>query len=444
MTAAFVAQASAIVAFGCAAILAGFMLGDLYLVVLHLRHRRNGLAREAALLAAPQPADNALPHVVVQITVCNEGAVVTRAIRAAAQLDWPRDKLHIQICDDSDNDTTALARAAIAPVAQSGIDVRHLRRANRSDFKAGNLRAAMAESIHDYFAIFDVDYVPPPDFLRKCMPALIADPALAFVQARPDFLNADENAVTRAAALHLDAHHAIEQATRCWAGHPLQFTGTCGIWRRAAIEACGGWSGATMLEDVDLGYRAALAGWRALFLTSVVAPGELPATSRAWLLQQRRWKVGLSQNARAHAPGLLTAGTLSLAERLGGLLHLGTIWCPPVAGIVMVLAACAAAVLEPRRLPLLLALLLALVADAHVEQLVRLRIGQRFVRGGSMPLRRFLVGFLHLSILIARLEIGNLGTWIGRPMRRRNETFRRTPTTGVIATRGRPSASSAP
>ena len=429
MTFALLAQVSAAVAFVCAGILLCFLLGDLYLVALHLALRRKGLAREAALLATPQPADDALPHVVVQITVCNEGAVVARAIGAAAALDWPRDKLHIQVCDDSDDDTTELARAAIAPLAQSGIDVRLLRRKDRSDYKAGNLRAAMAESTHDYFAIFDVDYVPPPDFLRRCMPPLIADPALAFVQARPDFLNADDNAVTRAAALHLDAHHAIEQATRCWAGHPLQFNGTCGIWRRAAIESCGGWSGATMLEDVDLGYRAAFNGWRALFLTSVSAPGELPATARVWVLQQRRWKVGLRQNARLHVPRLLTDSTLALSQRLGGLLHLGTLWWAPPVGRLMLLAACIAAVLEPSWLPLFVAVQVAFIVAVHLEHCLHARIGQRFVRGAAVPFRRFLADFVHLSNLISWIEITSIGAnW--RRLIGRSEVFRRTPTTG--------------
>src|ERR1051325_9835021 len=133
MTLALMAQVSATVAFVCAGFLFCLLLGDLYLVALHLVLRRDGVAREAALLARPQPDGGALPHVVVQITVCNEGGVVTRAIQAAAQLDWPREKLHIQVCDDSDDETTELARAAIAPIAQSGIDVRLLRRKNRSD-----------------------------------------------------------------------------------------------------------------------------------------------------------------------------------------------------------------------------------------------------------------------------------------------------------------------
>lgn len=429
---AWAAEASTVVALVCAAILSAILLSQVCLVLLHLALRRDGVAREAALLALPPPADAALPHVVVQITVCNESAVVARAIQAAAQLDWPREKLHIQICDDSDDHTTDLARAAIAPLAQSSIDIRLLRRGTRSDFKAGNLRAAMAETGHDYFAIFDVDYVPPPDFLRKCVPPLLADPALGFVQARPDFLNANENAVTRAAALNLDAHHAIEQATRSWAGQAPQFNGTCGIWRRAAIESCGGWSGTTITEDVDLSYRAAFSGWRGLFLTSVFVRGELPATRHAWVTQQRRWKIGLGQVARRVVPRLLADWMLPPSIRFAGLLHLGTGWWAPPVGIVMFTAACIAAVLEPQRLPLFIAMQLALFTAAHVERLVYLRVGQRFVRGTAVPLRGFLVDFLHLAGLTVWLELRNLDAhW--RAFVGRNETFYRTPKLGSLA-----------
>jgi cellulose synthase/poly-beta-1,6-N-acetylglucosamine synthase-like glycosyltransferase len=434
MAIAFLAQASAIVAFACAAVLLCFVLGDVYLVVLHLVLRRDGLAGEAALLAQSQPAESTLPHVVVQITVCNEGSVVTRAVGAAVELDWPRDRLHIQICDDSDDSTTELARAAIASFAHLGIDIQLLRRSNRSDFKAGNLRAAMAETPYDYFAIFDVDYVMPRDFLRKCMPPLIADPALAFVQARPDFLNANESATTRAAALHLDAHHAIEQATRCWARHPLQFNGTCGIWRRAAIEASGGWSGATMLEDVDLGYRAAIGGWRALFLTSVFVPGELPSTPPVWLMQQRRWQIGLRQNARTHVPRLMTARKLPMSARIGGILHLGTIRWVPWATKAMLISAFVAAVLEPHRIPLLLLVLLGLLVVAHVEQIMRLWIGQRSLRGSAVPFRRFVANFIELSTLTVSMELPGPGmNWL-RPTSRK-DAFRRTPTTGQLGFR---------
>jgi cellulose synthase/poly-beta-1,6-N-acetylglucosamine synthase-like glycosyltransferase len=190
----------------------------LHLLRSHLAVRPRGVALERQALAHPLPADEALPHVVVQIPSFNEGAIVARCIAAMARLDWPRDRLHIQVCDDSTDATTEHARAAAARARADGIEVAVLHRSDRSDFKAGALRDGMAQSAHGYFAIFDVDYVPPPDFLRHCMTALLADPKLAFVQARFDFLNADDSWLTRAQRIMLDYHLGIEQATRSWAG----------------------------------------------------------------------------------------------------------------------------------------------------------------------------------------------------------------------------------
>src|SRR5438105_869933 len=281
----------------CCLLLAAFIGSLLYMVALHHRLKPRGLAHEQALLATPLPADSELPHVVVQIPSFNEGPVLRRGVEAAAELDWPRDKLHIQILDDSTDATAELARTVAAELRQQGFDVVALQRTERSGYKGGALHEAMQQTPYDYFAIFDVDYVPRPDFLRVCMPPFFAKPAgtranWAFVQARFDFLNPHDNALTEMQMVTLDAHLGIEQATRCWAGHPLPFNGTCGIWQRAAIEAGGGWKGDTVTEDLDLTYRGWVKGWRAVFLTSVAVPGELPADSQTWLRQQQRWQDG--------------------------------------------------------------------------------------------------------------------------------------------------------
>ena len=217
----------------CCVLLAAFIGSLLYMVVLNHRLREEAMAAEEALLATPLPPDAGLPHVVVQIPSFNEGPIVRRGIEAAAALDWPRDKLHIQVLDDSTDETAELVRTVVAEVRASGIDIVALQRTDRSGFKGGALHEAMQQTPHNYFAIFDVDYVPPPDFLRTCMAVFVAKPQTAFVQARFDFLNPHENALTEMQMVTLDAHLGIEQATRCWAGHPLPFNGTCGIWQRA-------------------------------------------------------------------------------------------------------------------------------------------------------------------------------------------------------------------
>ena len=250
--------------------LLGFLLMQLALafrvsqtVLLHLYHRRTGLERERIALTRPLPADDELPAILVQIPTFNEGRLVRRVLDAAVSLDWPRDRLQIQLLDDSTDASAEIARATIAEFRLRGYDVNLIQRTHRAGFKAGALRAGLACSREPFVAVFDADYVPSPNFLRLCLRPLLDDPRLAFVQARCDFLNATENRVTHAQQVILESHFAVEQPTRCWAGQFLPFNGTGGVWRRAAIEAAGGWQADTLTEDLDLSYRAQMRGWRA-------------------------------------------------------------------------------------------------------------------------------------------------------------------------------------
>ena len=282
----------------------------------------------------------------VQIPSFNEGRVLRRGVEAAARLDWPRDKLHIQVLDDSTDETAELARTVVAELRAQGLDVVALQRTDRSGYKGGALHEAMQQTPHDYFAIFDVDYVPPADFLRTCMRPFFANPNWAFVQARFDFLNPHENALTEMQMVTLDAHLGIEQATRCWAGHPLPFNGTCGIWQRAAIEAGGGWKGDTVTEDLDLTYRGWVKGWRALFLTSVAVPGELPADTATWLRQQQRWQDGFRHVSLRMVPAILSSRDITPSAKAAALLHLCMSLNQPVL-LVGVVSGLLAALLAP-------------------------------------------------------------------------------------------------
>ena len=290
-------------------------------VILHLRHRRTGLAHERALLAKPLPPDDELPAVLVQIPTYNEGVLVERALAAAVALDWPRDRIEIQILDDSTDSSLDIARQAVAAYRECGHRVTLVHREHRSGFKAGALKAGLALSDQPFIAILDADYVPPPDFLRLCMRPLLQDRGLAFSQARCDFLNANENLVTRTQQVMLESHFAVEQVTRSWAGQCLPFNGTCGIWRREAIDDAGGWQGDTLTEDLDLSYRADLAGWRALYLVSVGVPGELPDTVATWRRQQLRWNKGYAQTARKLLPRI-GRSAIPVGRKFEALLHL--------------------------------------------------------------------------------------------------------------------------
>jgi cellulose synthase/poly-beta-1,6-N-acetylglucosamine synthase-like glycosyltransferase len=390
-----------------------------------------GWAAEQRLLATALPGDAELPHVVVQIVSFNEGELVRRALQAAARLDWPRDRLHIQLLDDSTDHTPAIARAVVADLAAGGLDVVLLHRDDRDGFKAGALAGGMAAaSAHEYFAIFDTDYVPAPDFLRRCMVALLADPDRAFVQARIDYLNADESALTRVQALMLDHHMSVDQMTRSWAGHPLPFNGTCGIWRRAAVEAAGGWRGDTLAEDLDLSYRAWMLGRNGRFLSSVSARGELPASLEAWANQQHRWATGFGQVARRILPLLMTARVPGFRRKLSAFQHLGPAITGPFVAVANI-SFIALLMLRPDwTLPLVATTVLLLVVGllAHV---LGLAVGQIAVRGPLLR-RGFMAQCVHAMAL--QLLVAWLMTYrsLRQAIRRQHVVFARTPKRGAI------------
>ncbi|HTT85174.1 MAG TPA: glycosyltransferase family 2 protein [Rhizomicrobium sp.] len=252
-------------------------------------------------------ADEALPHVLVQLPVCDEGNLALRVAQAAAQLDWPRDRLEIQLLDDGRVGSHASLCNAIRNIVPHDANLVVLRRGERTGFKAGNLAFGLKHSDAPYVAIFDADFVPPRDFLRRTVPALVADPGLAFVQARWGHANRTLNWLTRAQGLLLDSHFAVEQEARFRAGLPISFNGTAGVWNRRAIDQGGGWTGDTLTEDLDLSVRCALKGWRSAILSDLVVPGELPETAAAWRAQQARWTKGHAQVARKLLPTIFAS-----------------------------------------------------------------------------------------------------------------------------------------
>ena len=306
-----------------------------WLLIQHVRLRRRALAEEARLLAMPMPADDELPDVLVQVPSFNEGALVGRIAKAIGLLDWPTAKLHVQILDDSTDDSAIEARRAAETLARAGIDAVLLHRTVRTGFKAGALAAGMAQSGLAFIAVLDTDYLPRPDFLRASMRPMLLDPNLALVQARCDFINANENSLTAAQQRMLDGHFVVEQATRSWLGLLLPFNGTCGIWRRAAIVDAGGWQGDTLAEDLDLSFRAQAKGWRARYLVTVTVPGELPNGFDAWEEQQYRWVKGFAQGARKLLPIIWRSG-LDPGLKIAATLHLGGCIVGPMISVAVV------------------------------------------------------------------------------------------------------------
>jgi cellulose synthase/poly-beta-1,6-N-acetylglucosamine synthase-like glycosyltransferase len=253
-------------------------------------------------LRTPTLPDEVLPEVLVQLPVCEEGALAVRVATAAARMDWPREKLRIQVLDDGRTSEHEQLAHAIRSVVAEDIQLDILHRGDRTGFKAGNLAFGLKHSDAPYVAIFDADFVPPTDFLRRTVPALVADSGLAFVQARWGHANRNKNWLTRVQGLLLDAHFAVEQEGRIRAELPISFNGTAGVWRRAAIDNGGGWTGDTLTEDLDLSMRCALKGWRAGLLPDLEVPGELPETAAGWRAQQARWTKGHAQCARKLLP----------------------------------------------------------------------------------------------------------------------------------------------
>jgi cellulose synthase/poly-beta-1,6-N-acetylglucosamine synthase-like glycosyltransferase len=257
--------------------------------------------------------------VVVQLPLYNEPHVAERLIDAAVALQYPG-ILSIQVLDDSTDDTTRIVATCVAAAQQRGVDIRHLRRTSREGYKAGALAAGILQTEAEIFAIFDADFVPPPDVLTRMVPPF-ADPAVGMVQARWGHLNRSESLLTRLQALCLDSHFAVESAARFRHALFFNFNGTAGLWRRRAILEAGGWSSDTLTEDLDLSYRAQLAGWKFVFLPDLEIPGELPGSLHAFENQQHRWARGSIQTA-SKLLGRIRRAQLSRSVKIESLFHL--------------------------------------------------------------------------------------------------------------------------
>src|SRR5947209_13060779 len=289
----------------CIAILAWVAFGMIVLIVRFVWDERR-LGRDKSTPVCP-PITGDIPHVLVQLPVFNEPGVVENVLLTAAALDWPRDKLTIQLLDDSTDNTSDIAASVAAELRDGGTNVQHVRREDRSGFKAGALAAGLELSDAPYIAMLEVHFRPPPDWLQCVMPRLLADANAGFAQSRCEFTNYDTNWLTRVQGLLLDGHFLVAQQTRARAGWLFQFNGTGGIWRRAAIEAAGGWSAYSITEDLDLAIRAKLAGWHGIFVAEPPIPGQVPDTMRNWRRQQRRWSNGFVQVAKRTLGPLLRA-----------------------------------------------------------------------------------------------------------------------------------------
>jgi cellulose synthase/poly-beta-1,6-N-acetylglucosamine synthase-like glycosyltransferase len=261
------------------------------------------------------------PPVTVQLPIYNEVYVVGRLIRAACRFRYPKEKLEIQVLDDSTDETTAVVAKIVEEMVARGFDIKHIRRGTREGFKAGALREGLKTARGDFIAIFDADFVPREDFLLRTMPYFFLDRKIGMVQTRWEHLNTEYSLLTRAQAMALDGHFVIEQAVRNRAGFFINFNGTGGIWRKACIEDAGNWHDDTLTEDLDLSYRAQLRGWKFKFLRNVTSPAELPSEINALKSQQFRWTKGAIETAKKILP-LVWRSNLPLRIKLQSTFHL--------------------------------------------------------------------------------------------------------------------------
>ena len=261
------------------------------------------------------------PSVTIQLPIFNEKYTVERLLSAVTQLDYPVDCMQIQVLDDSTDETAELVRQLVDKYKKGGVNIEWLHRTNRKGYKAGALDEGLSQATGDFIAIFDADFVPRPDWLRKTVP-LFQNNALGCLQTRWGHTNRTYNSLTNAQAMAIDGHFIVEQTVRSRNGLFLNFNGSAGLWRRACIEDVGGWAWDTLTEDLDLSYRAQMRGWKIDYVPDVVVPAELPTQVEAFKNQQFRWAKGSFQVVRKILPEVFERDDIPWTVRLMAFLHL--------------------------------------------------------------------------------------------------------------------------
>jgi cellulose synthase/poly-beta-1,6-N-acetylglucosamine synthase-like glycosyltransferase len=278
-------------------VLASYGAHRYLLVYLYYKNKKNRTTEPANRFSE-------LPRITVQLPIFNEQFVIERLLEAVCRVDYPLEKLDIQLLDDSTDETVAVACGLVAHYAARGYPISYLHRSNREGFKAGALAEGMKTARGEFIAIFDADFVPPQDFLLRTVHHL-TEPKVGMVQTRWTHINRHYSFLTEVEAILLDGHFVLEHSGRARSGVFFNFNGTAGLWRRSAIEDAGGWQHDTLTEDTDLSYRAQLKGWKFVYLQDVECPAELPVEMTAFKTQQARWAKGLMQTAKKVLPRVL-------------------------------------------------------------------------------------------------------------------------------------------
>ncbi|WOI22728.1 MULTISPECIES: cellulose synthase family protein [Nonlabens] len=294
-----------------------YAFAQLNLLFNYLAARKNTV--DGPTFNLDNPAE--IPYVTIQLPVFNEAYVMERLLDNIVLLDYPHEKLEIQVLDDSTDETVVTTKAHVEKLAATGIDITHITRENRVGFKAGALKEGLVEAKGELIAIFDADFLPQTDWLKKTV-IHFKDPEIGVVQTRWGHLNRDYSILTQIQAFALDAHFTLEQVGRNSKGHFINFNGTAGIWRKETIIDAGNWEGDTLTEDLDLSYRAQLKNWKFKYLEDVTTPAELPIVISAARSQQFRWNKGGAENFRKMFKRVVGSSNIDFKTKLHGVLHL--------------------------------------------------------------------------------------------------------------------------
>jgi cellulose synthase/poly-beta-1,6-N-acetylglucosamine synthase-like glycosyltransferase len=294
-----------------------YSLAQLNLLVNYLGHKK--MNAEAPKFNFLDPKE--IPVVTIQLPIYNEEYVVQRLLDNISKIEYPQSKLEIQVLDDSTDNSVMETAARIEELQELGLDIKHIRRTNREGYKAGALKEGLKIAKGDFIAIFDADFLPDNDWLKKTV-IYFKDEEIGVVQTRWGHINRDYSTLTRIQAFALDAHFTLEQVGRNSKGHFINFNGTAGIWRKECILDAGNWEGDTLTEDLDLSYRAQLKNWKFKYLEDVETPAELPVVISAARSQQFRWNKGGAENFRKTVVNVITAKNISFKTKLHGVMHL--------------------------------------------------------------------------------------------------------------------------
>ncbi len=415
----------------CSALLLGYGIQCYVLTFLYIRARKHKVGTQGDRMHYfdAVTSENRYPHVVTQLPMYNEKTVAIRIIEAAAAMDYPVSKHEIQVLDDSNDETRGIVDETVARLKKQGINIKAVRREDRVGFKAGALQNGLLQTDAQFVAIFDADFVPYPDFLKKAIPFFIDRPQIGLVQGRWTHLNKKASMITRAQAMGIDGHFMIEQAARSWNNLYMNFNGTAGIFRCQAIKESGGWQHDTLTEDMDLSYRMQIAGWKTEYVPDLEVPAEIPEDINAFKNQQFRWAKGSIQTAIKIIPLLfprLLKGEIPLFKFVQAVLHLTHYSVHPLMLMMAILSMPVLSFVQfSMPVPLFILLLIAIGLAAGGPSTMYL-ISQHYI--GNRKRKAFLM--IPAMMLTGTGLAVNNGKAVVEALLRRESPFLRTPKKG--------------